>query len=38
LYPEIPYALPHEELNNFRRKTREYTWKIRGLPLAPLLP
>jgi hypothetical protein len=24
LYPEIPYALPHEELNKFRRITRAY--------------
>jgi hypothetical protein len=24
LFPEIPYALPHEELNQFRRLTRAY--------------
>jgi len=24
MYPEIPYILPHEELNNFRRITRAY--------------
>jgi hypothetical protein len=38
LFPEIPYALPHEELNQFRRITRAYARQIRVLPLAPLLP
>jgi hypothetical protein len=38
LFPEIPYALPHEELNQFRRITRAYARQIRALPLALLLP
>jgi hypothetical protein len=38
LFPEIPYALPHEELNQFKRITRAYTRQIGSLPLAPLLP
>jgi hypothetical protein len=38
LFPEIPYALPHEELNQFRRITRAYAQQIGALPLAPLLP
>ena len=38
LYPEIPYALPHEELNQFRRITREYTRHIDVLSLALILP
>jgi hypothetical protein len=25
-HPEIPYALPHEEVNQFRRITRAYAW------------
>ncbi len=32
----MPYALPHEELNQFRRITRFYAWKIGSLP--SLLP
>ena len=24
IFPKIPYALPHEELNQFRRITRAY--------------
>jgi hypothetical protein len=24
VFPEIPYALPHEDLNNFRRITKAY--------------
>jgi hypothetical protein len=24
VFPEIPYALPHEELNQFRRIRRDY--------------
>jgi hypothetical protein len=24
VFPDIPYALPHEELNKFRRLTRAY--------------
>ena len=38
LFPEIPYTLPHEELNQFRRIIRAYTRQIGSLPLAPLLP
>jgi hypothetical protein len=38
LFPEIPYALPHEELNQFRRITRACAQKIGALPLALLLP
>jgi hypothetical protein len=38
MYPEILYALPHEELNKFRRITRAYPRQIKALPLAPLLP
>jgi hypothetical protein len=37
LFPTIPYALPREELNQFRRITRDYTRKIDSFPLAPLL-
>jgi len=37
LYPEIPYSLPHKELNNFKRITRAYTRQIGSLPLALLL-
>ena len=38
LFPEIPYALPHEDLNQFKRITRDYTQQIGALPLASLLP
>ena len=38
VFPDIPYALPHEELNQFRRITRAYTRQIGVFPLAPLLP
>jgi hypothetical protein len=38
MYPKIPYALPHKELNKFRRITRAYTRQIGELPLSPLLP
>jgi hypothetical protein len=38
LFPEIPYALPHEELNQFKIITRSYARQIGSLPLAPLLP
>jgi hypothetical protein len=38
LFLEIPYALPHEELNQFIRITRYYALKIGALPLALLLP
>jgi len=38
LFPEIPYALSHEELNQFKRIPRPYAQKIRALPLGPLLP
>jgi hypothetical protein len=27
-HPEIPYALPHEEVNQFRRITRAYARQI----------
>jgi hypothetical protein len=35
---EIPYSLPREELNQFRRITRDYARQIGSLSLAPLLP
>jgi hypothetical protein len=38
LFPDIPYALPHEELNQFRRIARSYARQIGALPLASLLP
>jgi len=38
LFPDIPYALPHEELNQFKRITRAYAKQIGAFPLAPLLP
>jgi hypothetical protein len=38
LFPEIPYALPHKELDQFKRITRAYARQIGSLPLAPLLP
>jgi hypothetical protein len=38
MFLDIPYALPHEELNQFRRITRAYPRQISVLPLAPLLP
>jgi hypothetical protein len=38
LFPDIPYALPHEELNKFRRITRAYTRQIGALSLALILP
>ena len=38
LYLDIPYALPHEELNQFRRITRAYDLQIGALSLAPILP
>jgi hypothetical protein len=37
-HPEIPYALPHEEVNQFRRITRAYARQIDALSLAPILP
>jgi hypothetical protein len=37
-HPEIPYALPHEEVNQFRRITRAYGQQISALSLAPILP
>jgi hypothetical protein len=36
-HPEIPYALPHEEVNQFRRITRAYTRQIDALSLTPIL-
>ena len=38
LFPEIPYTLPHEELNEFRRINRAYAQQIGVLHLSPLLP
>jgi hypothetical protein len=38
IHPEIPYALPHEEVNQFRRITRAYTWQIETFPFTPILP
>jgi hypothetical protein len=35
---EMPYALPHEDLNQFKRITRSYARKIGALPFALLLP
>jgi hypothetical protein len=37
-HPEIPYALPQEELNQFRRITRECARYIDVLSLALILP
>jgi hypothetical protein len=38
MYLDIPYALPHAELNQFRRITRAYARQIGVLSLAPILP
>jgi hypothetical protein len=38
LFPDIPYTLPHEEFNQFRRITRSYARQIVALPLDMLLP
>jgi hypothetical protein len=38
LHPEIPYALPHEEVNQFRRITRAYARQIDTFPFTPILP
>jgi hypothetical protein len=38
MYPKIPYALPHKDLNKFKRITRAYARQIGALPLSPLLP
>jgi hypothetical protein len=38
LHPEIPYALPHEELNQFRRITKAYSQQINTFPFTPILP
>jgi hypothetical protein len=38
LHPEIPYAIPHDEVNAFRRITRAYARQIGALPLALFLP
>jgi hypothetical protein len=38
LHPEIPYVIPHEEINVFRRITRAYAGYIKAFPLAPFLP
>ena len=34
IFPDIPYALPHEELNQFKRITRGYAQQISALPLS----
>jgi hypothetical protein len=38
LHLDIPYAIPHEEINMFRRITRAYARQIRAFPLVPFLP
>jgi hypothetical protein len=38
LHPKIPYTLPHEEVNQFRRITRAYARQIRVFPFTPILP
>ena len=38
MFPHIPYTLPHEELNQFRRIMRAYAQQIGALPLALILP
>jgi hypothetical protein len=38
LHPEIPYALAHEEVNQFRRITRDYAIQISAFPFTPILP
>jgi hypothetical protein len=38
VFPDIPYALHHEEFNQFRRITRSYAQQINVFPLALLLP
>jgi hypothetical protein len=38
IFLEIPYALPHEDLNQFRIITRSYPRKIGSFPLALLIP
>jgi hypothetical protein len=35
LHPEIPYALPHEEVNQFKRITRAYAQKSMHFPSPP---
>jgi hypothetical protein len=35
---EIPYALPHDEVNQFRRITRAYTRQIGALTITLILP
>jgi hypothetical protein len=37
-HPDKTYALPHEEVNQFIRITREYAQQIGVLSLAPILP
>jgi hypothetical protein len=37
MYLDIPYALPHEELNQLRRIIRAYTRQIDALSLEPML-
>jgi hypothetical protein len=38
IFPEIYYALPHKDLNQLERITRDYARQIGALPLALLLP
>jgi hypothetical protein len=38
LFPDMSYALPNEELNQFRRITRAYARQIDALSLALILP
>jgi hypothetical protein len=38
LQPEINCALPHEEVNQFRRITKTYAKQISAFPFTPILP
>jgi hypothetical protein len=38
IHPEIPYALPHEEVNQFKRITRDNARRIGVFPFTPILP
>jgi hypothetical protein len=37
-HPEVPYALPCKEVNQFRRITRAYARQTSALSLTPILP
>jgi hypothetical protein len=37
-HPEIPYVVPHKEVNQFRIIIRSYARQIDVLSLAPILP